>query len=109
MKRPLKYIYFSVNLVGALVFLYAYFHTTSLVMREGRIETDGVDGITFFVFSAPAFAVGLLANATLGMKAVTDAWGARDYRAFGYLAVGLLTWGLAILCMRLHWAIYVSS
>ena len=105
MKRLLPVIYLGVNFACVLVVLYAGHRVTSLMVAEQRTESDSVDGITFFVMSAPAFGIALLANVAWGIKAIVDCWRSRKYRAFVWLAVGAVTWAVTVLGARFIWNI----
>lgn len=103
MKRLLPVIYLSINLACVLVVLYAGHRVTSLMVAEQRTESDGVDGISFFFMSAPAFAIALLANVVWCIKAIVDGWRRHEYRTFAWLAGGVVVWIVTIFGARFVW------
>ena len=105
MRRLLPIIYLGVNLACVLVVLYTGHRVTSLMVAEQRTESDGVDGITFFAMSAPAFGIALLANVVWGIKAVWDVARRRDQQTFRWLGVGVVIWAVTIFCARFVWEV----
>jgi hypothetical protein len=101
MKRSLPFIYLAVNIGCAVVVLTAAHHVGSVIAAERRDYSDGVDGITFFAASAPAFLLGLLANVAWAAKVFADLWRRRGYEAFAWLGAGAAVWVAAIVTARL--------
>ena len=101
MQRFLRVLYLSFNVACAIVYLYAIYRVASLMRREQRTASDGVDSISFFVIAAPALLLALLANVTWLGKALLDVSRRHDYRAIKWLGAGMVVWVVAFLGGRL--------
>jgi hypothetical protein len=101
MRRSLPVIYLAVNITCALVVLYAAHRIAALMAIEQRVESDGVDSITFVANSAPAFAIAIVANVAWIGKVLFDVWRRRDVRALRWLGAAMSVWGAAFVAARL--------
>lgn len=96
MRKSLPYIYFVVNVVCALIVLYAAHRVSALMAMEQRTDPDGVDGVSFFVFAGPAWAVALVTSVPWAAKSLGDAVGRRAYGSLAWLAAVLAVWVAAM-------------
>src|SRR4051812_16501991 len=101
MKRSLPFIYLGLNVACALAVLFAAHRVSAFIAAEQRDYSDGVDGITFFANSAPAFLLALLTNVAWAGKALADVWRRRGYQASAWLGTAGAVWVWAIVIARL--------
>jgi hypothetical protein len=100
MRRLLPVVYLAVNVLCAVVVWYAAHRLAAVMALEQRVESDSVDGITFFAISAPALVIGVVANVAWVGKVLLDLWQRRGLRALPWLGAAVGVWGAAIVAAR---------
>jgi hypothetical protein len=85
----------------AIAVWYAAHRVAVLMALEQRTESDSVDGVTFFVHSAPALAIGVVANVAWIGKLILDLCRRRGLAALPWLGAAIGIWGAAIVAARL--------
>ena len=99
MKKSLV-AYAVLNVIGLFLFFYLVARVSALAKQEERAYYDGVDGVTFTCTAGPVLLAYLLLNLGWGIKAFSDIFRRRDYRASAALVMAVTAWVALSLIIR---------